>query len=93
MGTFHHDAHELHGITVAVDLRGPRVLVGRVDTMDEQSVVLLDVDVHEERPGGPTKAEWLRKAAKFGAWKKHDRMVVPRADVALIRRLGEIAAD
>ncbi len=93
MGTFHHDTHELHGITVAVDLVGPRVLVGRVDTMDDDHVVLLDVDVHEERPGGTTKAEYLRHAARVGAWKKHDRLVVSRRDVASIRRLAEFVAD
>jgi hypothetical protein len=92
MGTFHRDAHALHGITVAVDLRGPRVLVGRVDTMDDDAIVLLDVDVHDERPGGPTKAEYLERAARLGTWKKHDRLVVPRAEVASVRRLAEVAA-
>ena len=31
MGTFHHDKHELHGITVVVDTEGPKVFVGRCD--------------------------------------------------------------
>jgi hypothetical protein len=91
VGTFHRDAHALHGITCVVDLRGPRVLVGRVDTIDDAAVVLLDVDVHEERPGGPTKDDYVRNAARVGTWKKHDRLVVPAADVASIRRLSEYA--
>ena len=91
MGTFHADRGELHGITVAVDLRGPRVLVGRVDTIDDRGILLLDVDVHEETPGGPTKDEYLRRAARMGTWKKHDRVLVPHADVASVRRLGDLA--
>ena len=92
MGTFHHDAHALHGITCAVDLVGPRLLVGRIDTIEGGTVVLLDVDVHEDRAGGVTKAEYLARAAKFGTWKKHDRLAVPLAEVASIRPLGEVAA-
>ena len=91
MGTFHRDAHALHGITCAVDLVGPRVLVGRVDTIDGEAVILLDVDVHEEVAGGTTKAEYLSQAARFGTWKKHDRLSVPLSDVASIRPLGEIS--
>ena len=91
MGTFHQDAHALHGITCAVDLKGPRLLVGRVDTIDGATVVLLDVDVHDEREGGLSKADYLSRAAKFGTWKKHDRLAVPLSEVASIRRLGELS--
>ena len=93
MGTFHHDAHALHGITVAVDTKGPRVFVGRVDTIDAQGVVLLDVDVHDEAAGGTSKADYLKQAAKFGTWKKHERVVVPTADVASVTRLGDLPTD
>jgi hypothetical protein len=93
VGTFHREAHALHGITVVLDLRGPRVVVGRLDTMDERSVVLRDADVHEEAPGGPTKAEYLRQAARFGTWKKHDRLVVPASEVASLVRLGDVPTD
>ena len=31
MGTFHNDKSELHGITVVVDTKGPKVFVGRCD--------------------------------------------------------------
>ena len=90
MGTFHHDLGELHGITVVVDTVGPRVYVGRCDTVMPQGVVLLDGDVHEETQGGPTKDAWVQKAAKFGVWKSFDREVVPAAEVSSIRRLGDV---
>ena len=90
MGTFHSDKGALHGITVAVDTKGPRVLVGRVDTIDDRGVLLLDVDVHDEAEGGPSKEEYLRRAARLGTWKKLDRLLVPLDDVASIRRLGDL---
>ena len=90
MGTFHQDLGELHGITVVVDTHGPRVYVGRCDTVVPQGVVLLDGDVHEETEGGPTKDAWVQKAAKFGVWKTFEREVVPAAEVSSIRRLGDV---
>jgi len=93
MGTFHHDKGELHGITVVVDTRGDRVLIGRCDTMDEQGIVLLDADAHEDGKDGRTKAAFVRQAAQFGHWNRYARIVVPAADIASVRRLGDIAAD
>lgn len=90
MGTFHQAQGELHGITVVVDTFGARVFVGRCDTVTPEGVVLLDGDVHEETPGGPTKDEWVRKAARVGAWKSFDREVVPAGEVSSIRRLGDV---
>jgi hypothetical protein len=75
-----------------VDTKGPRVLVGRVDTIDDRGVHLLDVDVHDETQGGPSKEDYLRKAARLGTWKKLDRVLVPLDDVASIRRLGDLRA-
>lgn len=91
MGTFHDNLGELHGITVVVDTLGPRVLAGRCHSMDDREIVLLDVDLLEEAPGGPTKEEWVRKAAQFGVWARHGRMAVPMSEVASVRRLGEVA--
>ncbi len=90
MGTFHHDRCELHGITVAVDTDGPEVYVGRCDDMDEETVILLDVDVHRDGEGGRSKEEYLRRAAQLGVWKKHDRLVLPRRRVTSVRPLGEL---
>jgi len=39
MGTFHHDRHELHGITVVVDTSGPEIFVGRCDDMDDRQIL------------------------------------------------------
>ena len=90
MGTFHQDRHELHGITVVVDTTGPEVYVGRCDDLDERAVILVDADVHRDGEGGTSKEEYVSRAAQFGVWKKYDRLVIPRVDVASIRPLGEL---
>ena len=90
MGTFHQGKSELHGMTVVVDTDGPRVFVGRCDDMDEREVILDDADVHEAVEGAPTKAEYLEKAARFGVWKKFERVIIPRSQVVSVTRLGEL---
>jgi hypothetical protein len=91
MGTFHRDPHPLHGITCVVDTKGPRVYVGRVDRTDEGGLVLLDVDVFDEKPGGESKAAYLDRAFRVGTWKKYDRLTVPSAEIATVRRLADVA--
>lgn len=90
MGTFHHDKHALHGITVVVDTDGPEVYVGRCDDMDEEKVILLDVDVHRDGEGGRSKEDYLKGAALYGVFKKHDHLVVDCSRVTSVRRLGEL---
>lgn len=91
MGTFHDDKGELHGITVVVDTKGSKVYIGRCDIMNDEGIVLLDVDEHEDGANGTSKEDYIKKAAKFGAWKKHDRMVVGQAEIAFVKPLGELA--
>ena len=97
MGTFHHGKGELHGITVVVDLKDDRLYVGRCDTVTPQGVILLDGTVHDAsvpaEGGAPVSKEaYLDKAAKFGIWKTFDHVLVPAADVASIRPLGDLRA-
>jgi hypothetical protein len=89
MGTFHQHKGELHGITVVIDTAGDKIFVGRCDEMDEDRVILLDVDEHRDGDDGRSKDEYVARAAKFGIWKKFDRLVVPRREVTSVRRLGD----
>ena len=90
MGTFHQDKSELHGITVVVDTLGDAVYVGRCDDMDDRQVILLDADVHRTAGSEQSKEAWVQRAAQFGVWKKFDRLVSPRTEVASVRRLGDL---
>ena len=91
MGTFHHDKHELHGITVIVETTGPELFVGRCDDIVAQGVILRDADVHREgdpASSGKSRAEFLDHARRFGAWPNLKRILGPAESVREIRRLG-----
>lgn len=90
MGTFHQNKHELHGITVVVDTEGPELYVGRCDDILDDRVILNDVDVHREGEDETSREEYLERAAEWGVFKQHDRLVIDRSKVASIRRLAEI---
>jgi hypothetical protein len=90
MGTFHHNKSALHGITVVVDTPGPEVYVGRCDDETEGGIMLFNVDVHRDGEGGRSKQEYVERAARLGVWKKHDRLFIPRDQMASVRRLGDV---
>lgn len=87
MGTFHDTNDPLHGITVAV-LMDDRVVVGRCHERDDERIVLLDADEHLDGQDDLDRDEYLARAARFGVWKKHDRLVLPAADAQQIEPLG-----
>ncbi len=89
---FHPGHHELHGITVVVETRGPRTYVGRFDSADERGVHLLDAGVHEAS-SGVSREEFVRRSAKFGIRANQRRALVPGAEVLRITPLGEVTTE
>jgi hypothetical protein len=99
MRTFHQHKHELHGITVVVEARAEgaapeaqpvETYVGRCDDIVGGRIVLMDGDLHREGESAVSKEDFLRKAARFGPWKKYDHVLVDTARVSSIRRLGDL---
>src|SRR5688572_22266221 len=88
---FHPGHSELHGVTVVVETQGSRTYVGRYDSEDTVGVHLLDVGVHDSG-ASLSKEEYLRKSVLFGVRAEHKHLVVPRGQVARIKRLGELMA-
>ena len=88
MGTFHHDKSELHGITIVVETEAGEVCIGRCDDMDGERILLLDADVHHEDGDGTSRERYLERAEKFGVWPQFPRLVIPRAAVTAVWRLG-----
>ena len=93
MGTFHNDKGELHGITVVVDTSGPRVFIGRCDTLDDEKIILVGVAEHTDGDKGQSKEEFVKKSAKLGFWEHHSRIELPTSEIASITRLGEVRAS
>jgi hypothetical protein len=84
---FHPGHHELHGITVVVETTGPHTHVGRFDHEDESGVHLLDVGTHDAS-GGIRREDYLERTARFGVRADRKHLIVPRAEIAAIKRLG-----
>ena len=80
----------LHGITVVVDTPGNRLYIGRYHSEGDEGILLNDVDVRD-LDQGVSKAEYLARSAKYGVFKNTDRVKVPRAEIASVRRLIEYA--
>ena len=88
MGTFHDTKDPLHGITV-VATAGDTVYVGRCHVRENGQIVLLDVDQHAEGEDDKSNAAWLERAARFGVWKKHERLVLSADEVTALAPLSE----
>lgn len=81
----HRDRHDLHGITVVVQTDA-RLYVGRLDTADDQSVVLKDVGYHDDEA---TRDDYLARTSRFGVQRLEAIIEVPTPSVRGIRRLGD----
>ncbi|RKZ17847.1 hypothetical protein DRQ53_02470 [bacterium] len=90
MGTFHQDKGELHGITVLVTTAGPESWIGRCDTMMGEHVVLLGADRHHADQDEASLDEWVGKASMVGFFPRHERVLLPHAQVAAVRPLHEL---
>lgn len=90
MGTFHDNMGELHGITVVVATHGETVYIGRFHEERDEHLVLFDVGEHTAGADGQSNADYVAKAAKFGVWPVHKRLLVPRSVVASITPLGHL---
>jgi hypothetical protein len=87
---FHPGHAPLHGITVVVETREGYTYVGRYDTEDEKGMHLVDVGVHQPT-AGISKADYIRKSAKFGVRSDHKHLLVPAQQVLQITPLGQLA--
>ncbi|HUP42100.1 MAG TPA: hypothetical protein VM599_02700 [Thermoanaerobaculia bacterium] len=88
----HQHRSPLHGITVVVETAGGETWIGRCDDEDAERVILLDADVHAAGDADSGRDAWLAKAARFGPWARHARVVLPRRAVHSLYRLGEVEA-
>lgn len=88
----HQHRSPLHGITVVVETAGGETWIGRCDDEDADRVILLDADVHAAGDADSGRDAWLAKAARFGPWARHARVVLPRRAVRSLYRLGEVEA-
>ena len=88
--TAHEGHHELHGITVVVETRGPELWVGRCHDIDATGVTLRDADVHRDGESGSARDAWLQRAAAVGVFPRHSRVLIPAGETVSVRRLVDL---
>ncbi len=93
MGTFHDIKDPLHGITVVATV-GRTVYVGRCHQRDALNTMLVGVDTHVENGNGQgedgrSNQEFLTRAAKFGTWSTHEKMVLETPSIESLIPLNE----
>jgi hypothetical protein len=78
-----------HGINVVVEMLGPRVYIGRFDSVNGFQALLHDCDVHDLKPGDD-KERYIREAATYGIDVQQRDATVDVMQIARVRLLGEI---
>ena len=84
---FHPGHHELHGVTVVVDLADGSTLVGRFDREDERGAILMGLATWTP-DSGKTREEFLARIRKFGLVPEVRHLIVPSAQITSIQPLG-----
>lgn len=77
----------MHGITVIIDTPGTVMYVGRFDIEDERGVHLINVAIHDAASDGPPE-EFVARSRRYGVRVTRKHLVVPHAEIGVIRRLG-----
>jgi hypothetical protein len=83
----HPGHHELHGVTVVVEMASGITHVARFDTQDERGIHLLNVGTHDPASSAMSLEEYLARTRKFGVKAERKHLVVPAADVVRIETL------
>jgi hypothetical protein len=89
MGTLHADKGELHGITVVVRTRGPRIYIGRCDTQTDEGILLLDADSHDDGAEGVSNQQFVQNAHKWGHWPRIKAINIAAKDILSVSMLNE----
>jgi hypothetical protein len=85
----HPGHHELHGVTVVVELASGITHVARFDTQDERGIHLLNVGTHDPAASTLSLEEYLARTRKFGVKAEQKHLVVPSTKVTRIGKLAD----
>ena len=78
-----------HGINVVIETVGPRVYIGRFDSLNGFQALLHDCDVHDLQ-AGEDRERYIRESATYGIDVKQRDAHVDVLQISRIRLLGEI---
>jgi hypothetical protein len=78
---------------VVLDVRGPYIFLGTLESVGAQALTLASADVHFVEPGGATNEVYIRDAAAGGIYPTRKRVFVMRNELVSISRLGDVIQD
>jgi len=78
-----------HGINVVIETNGPRIYIGRFDSVNGFQALLHDCDVHDLATG-ENKEQYIRETATYGINVVERDAMVDVMSVTRVRTLGEI---
>ncbi len=77
------------GQVVALDMASTYIIIGRVERMDENSLMLHEADVHDLRESGSTRDYYLSQVQANGVRVNRKQVFVRMAEVVGITRLDD----
>lgn len=80
----------LTGRQVVIDVQAPYVFVGTLEAVDEHSVQLSHVDVHDLRDSNTTRERYLLDTRTDGIRTNRRRVFVQRSQIVSISALDDI---
>jgi hypothetical protein len=81
---------EFIGQQVVLDLRGPFVCLGRLQSMTDHHFEMRNADFHDLRDTETGRENYVAASHKTGIKRNRKRILIPRAEVVGISRLEDV---
>jgi small nuclear ribonucleoprotein (snRNP)-like protein len=82
---------ELIDQEVVIDLRSPYVCLGILRGVDAEFLDVADADLHDFRDSKATREVYVYDSARLGIRRNRARVLIRRADIVGITRVGDIS--
>lgn len=80
----------LVGETVVVDLAGPFLCLGRLETVDMGFLTMTDADFHDLRDSNATRESYVIDSRRVGIRRNRARVLVKLSEVVAVTKFDDI---
>lgn len=80
------------GQAVVVDLDGPWIVLGRLESWAQDHLVLVHADLHDLREGTSTRDVYALESKTLGVRVNRARVAIPLRQVVAVSRLDDVTA-
>lgn len=84
---------ELIGQKVVVDLVSPYVCLGKLTRLDAHFIELANADLHDLRDTQTSRENYVAAALATGIKRNRKRLLLARAEIIAIARLGDVVDE